>query len=177
MYRRAGLLIGHAPRDGTGAGAEVDDDRPRVRSDETAGLVNRGTSHQLGLGAGDEHARSDGEHRVPEVRHAGEVLERLASHPTCDELLERTLEAGADIGMTPQIRPLDGQEVGGQRLGVVTRATAPLQQPAVEQLRRAQVAAPGSSALRLGKPVRGIRIGERLDHRIEVPVEHVVEVV
>nr|BFF20648.1 hypothetical protein GCM10025730_41690 [Promicromonospora thailandica] len=127
VHPRAGHLGGDGQRDGSGAGAQVDDDGARAvpLGRHLRGLVDGDLRHLLGLGPRHEDARPHGQLEVAERGAAGEVLQRLARGAPGDQRTE--LAGGRLRDVAPQDRqpahlgPVHAEHVRQQRLRVGPR--------------------------------------------------------
>ena len=146
-------LPGTLGRDRTGdrarPGAQVHDER-RLDAGEP---FEDPADHHLGLRAGHEHPRPDGQLAVPEGRRTGEVLQRLAGRPPRHQF--SSYAAPARPSVTSACRRLDPSDVGEQLGGVVVGRGDPGLAPAGRSPRRSRplsVAPAESTVLRGGPP-------------------------
>src|SRR5262249_6018244 len=117
VYPSPGHLLPDRERDGARAGAEVGHDglgdvHLPEPGDGPAG-------HYLRLRPGHEYARAHLELEVPEVRLAGDVLQRLAGGPAGDIGPEPRVEIG--VGYRVQLAAPDPVHAGRDQFGVGAR--------------------------------------------------------
>ena len=140
--------------------------------------LDRPAGEQLGLGPRHEDAGPDRQLDVPEVGGAGEVLERLAGGPAGDQRVVRVAPPAAAPRRPAAAATRVGAEHVREQLGgvVVGTGDAGRAQPVggLGQQRPAARHAQASSAVEPGGHV-GLDAG--VEHRLEVAVEHLVEVV
>ena len=121
VHLRIGAARGDGQRERAGAGAQVDDQRRRHVGDRPQAPLQQ----QLGLRAGGEHPRPDGDGDRPEHRGAEQVLQGLAGGPAHDQLPQRLDHGRVDERVHHQLPTLHADDVCGEDLGVDPRRRDP----------------------------------------------------
>jgi hypothetical protein len=113
-HPRAGVLVRDGQREGSGAAAQVDDDRPGGVGES----IDRPAGQQLGLRPWDEDARADRQLEEAKRGAAGEVLKRHAVGPLPDERPEPRDVVVGHLVEREEPAARDAEDVGEQQFGV-----------------------------------------------------------